>query len=246
MELARSNTALDRFAYAASHDLVAPLRSPGNVAEWLEEDLGSALTDEARRYLVLMKEQVGLMRKLIRGLLDYARATEQPRIAEAVDTGAMLADVITLLGGREGIRIDVAEDMPVFPAARAPLAQVLRNLIDNAIKHHDQPNGVITVSCRDDGERWSFCVRDDGPGIAPQLHARAFDIFSTLHPPGEAEGAGIGLALVKSIVEAHGGTTELESDGRRGAAFTFTWPKAPAAADGDPPAASSPDDSAAS
>jgi signal transduction histidine kinase len=116
--------------------------------------------------------------------------------------------------------------MPTFQTPRVPLEQVIRNLVSNAIKHHDRDDGAIEVFSRESGNFYEFAVSDDGPGIPPEFHDRVFQIFQTLKSRDEVEGSGMGLALVKKTVEAHGGNVTLESSGGRGTTFRFTWPKA--------------------
>ena len=109
--------------------------------------------------------------------------------------------------------------------APAPLEQVLRNLINNAVKHHDRDAGRIEVACTPNGSFNEFIVSDDGPGIDPQYHEQVFRMFETLSPRDRVEGSGMGLAVIKKIVESYGGNINLRSDGGRGTSFTFTWPK---------------------
>ena len=115
--------------------------------------------------------------------------------------------------------------LPSIRSERPPLEIVLRNLIENAIKHHHQPGaGVIQVTGRRRGELVEFCVADNGPGIAPQFHERIFEVFQTLRPRDEVEGSGMGLAIVKKTVESAGGAIWVQSAAGEGTAFFFTWP----------------------
>jgi len=115
--------------------------------------------------------------------------------------------------------------MPKFPTARLPLKRVFMNLLTNAAKHHDRPRGTVHVSCVDNGDHFSFSVADDGPGIPTEYHERVFQMFQTLKPRDTTEGSGMGLALVRRIVESAGGRLTLESGKGRGALFRFTWPR---------------------
>ena len=221
--LERSNRELDAFAYAASHDLRAPLRGIANLAQWIEEDLQDKLSEDSREMLALMRSRMHRMESLIDGILQYSRAGRSHEPPRDVDVRALIEDVIDLLAP-ESAEIAVEEPLPVFRAERLPLQQIFQNLIGNAIKHGG--DGVrIEISARDAGEFWEFRVADDGPGIPPQFHDRVWGIFQTLQPRDQVEGAGIGLSLVKKLAEAQGGRVGVESREGEGAAFSVWWPK---------------------
>ena len=123
-----------------------------------------------------------------------------------------------------GFTITLDSTMPKFMTVSVPLETVLRNLIGNAIKHHNRPDGHIHIGAQEKAGLIEFMVRDDGPGIAPQYHDRIFELFQTLRPRDQVEGSGMGLAVVKKIVESRNGTLRLESEEGKGATFWFTWP----------------------
>lgn len=226
--LQRSNRELDQFAYVTSHDLKAPLRGIANLSRWIEEDLGDRLTDGSRAHLELLRGRVHRMEALIDAILDYSRAGRVAGRPERVDTRTLVGDIADLLAPPEGFRIEIQDPMPVLLADRVRLQQVFMNLIGNALKHHHAKHrGHVIVSSEDVGSHHRFTVRDDGPGIAPRFHEKVFVIFQTLEPRDKVEGTGIGLALVKKIVESQGGTIALESAEGQGATFRFTWPKTP-------------------
>ena len=222
-ELRRMNAELDAFAYAASHDLRAPLRGIANLAQWIEEDLQDSLSDDTREMLALLRTRMHRMEALIDGILQYSRAGRAHEPPVEVDVAALIEELVDLLAP-ESATIEIEGELPVFVTERVPLHQVFQNLLGNAIKHGGE--GVtITVSARDEGTHWRFIVADDGPGIAREYHERIWGIFQTLEPRDKVEGTGIGLSLVKKIVEAHGGTVAIESEAGAGSAFSFTWPK---------------------
>jgi PAS domain S-box-containing protein len=232
IELARSNADLEEFAYAASHDLRAPLRAIANLSEWLEDDLGPRLDADNKHNLQLLRSRVQRMQRLVDDLLTYSRATRLPHPVQAVSVSKLLDDVVFMLNPPEGFTIDYAENLPTIHTARAPLEQVLSNLIGNAIKHHDRHDGRIAVKLRDLDQQWEFTVADDGPGIEPEFHERIFRMFHTLKSRDELEGSGMGLALVKKLVEQWGGRVYVHSHrgavsgpAGRGTSFIFTWPK---------------------
>ena len=223
-ELARSNAELDQFAYVASHDLKAPLRAIDSLAAWIDEDAGDRLPPESARHLGLLRARTARMEGLLDGLLAYSRAGRAGAEPEPVDTTALVREVAETVAPPEGFDVRIEGDFPVVVTARAPLALVLRNLVGNAIKHHDRPDGRVTVSAEADGGWAAFTVEDDGPGIAPEYRGRVFGLFQTLRPRDEVEGSGMGLAVVKKTVEARGGRVTLGPAEGGGAMFRFTWP----------------------
>lgn len=225
--LEERNRELDQFAYITSHDLKAPLRGIANLSQWIEEDLGESVTDDIRKQLDLLRGRVHRMEGLIDGILQYSRVGRVKGTIEKVDVAALLHDVVDLIAPPPNFTIEIAADMPTIKADRLRLQQVFQNLIGNAIKHHNRPDGRVEVAVRDLGPMYEFSVRDDGPGIAPQYHEKIFAIFQTLAARDKVEGTGIGLSLIKKIVENQGGRVWIESAEGAGTTFRFTWSKRP-------------------
>jgi signal transduction histidine kinase len=225
-ELERSNAELDSFAYVASHDLKAPLRGIRNLAEWITEDLGDHASDETKENLSLLRGRVDRLDGLLESLLEYSRVGRRSDAVETVDSAQLVTDIAQYLAPREGFAILAADGMPRFDTARVPLEKVLRNLINNALKHHDRDQGTVTVTAMRQDGFVKFRVADDGPGIPREFHEKIFQMFQTLRPRDEVEGSGMGLAIVKKTVESAGGKIRVESDHpSRGTAFVFTWPE---------------------
>jgi light-regulated signal transduction histidine kinase (bacteriophytochrome) len=226
-DLEQSNRELDQFAYVASHDLKAPLRGIANLSTWIAEDLGDRLTDESREHVRLLQGRVHRMEALIDGILAYSRAARVRTAPELIDTGALVREVIELLAPAGDVVIDVPSDMPTIDAERVPLQQVFMNLISNAVKYTrvERPDVRIQVGWRAGRESYEFFVRDNGPGIAPEYHERVWGIFQTLQARDKVEGTGIGLAVVKRIIESRGGSVWLESSPGNGSTFGFSWPR---------------------
>lgn len=226
-DLAQSNKDLEQFAYVASHDLKSPLRGIENLVDWLTEDLEGKLDEKNQRYLELLKGRSERMDALLDGLLEYSRVGRKNQTVKRVDTGAMIADIWDLMAPPSMANLTLAQDLPVFDTPEIPLELVFRNLINNAVKHHDRKDVNIVVDCSPVGSFYRFTVQDDGPGIAPEFQERIFGIFQTLKSRDEVEGSGMGLALVKRTVEFYGGTVEIRSNpGQgRGSTFCFTWPR---------------------
>jgi signal transduction histidine kinase len=225
--LERSNQELDAFAYAASHDLKAPLRVIQNASKWLEEDLEPHLTTETREHMSLLRSRVRRMEKLLDDLLEYSRIgreTSAP-IVEKIDAAVLVDNILAMLVPPEGFSVSVDPSLVGIKVARMPLQEILINLISNAIKHHDRKTGRIEIFVEDVGKQYRFSVRDDGPGIPVEFHDRIFKMFQTLKPRDKVEGSGMGLALARKHVEISGGEMSLESAPGQGSTFSFTWPK---------------------
>lgn len=224
LELERSNRELDDFAYVTSHDLRSPLQDMRNLSGWLLEDAGKLLPESSQRHLRLLQERGARMERLLDDILAYSRigrVTESHTVFSAADAYASVVSYLRpppatsiTLHDPEGVRLH---------ARRGPFETVLRNLMGNAIKHHDRSDPQILVSIERLDGLVRVSVEDDGPGIAPALQERAFRMFQTLRPRDEVEGSGIGLAQVKKAVELEGGTVEMRSIGR-GTTVQFTWP----------------------
>lgn len=223
--LQKRNQELDQFAYVASHDLKAPLRAIANLSEWIEEDINDLLPEENRHQMHLLGGRVQRMEGLINGLLEYSRVGRVQAESSRVDVGLLLQEVIDSLAPPSSFSIEIAPEMPVIMTNRLPLQQVFANLISNGILHHPRTDGYIKISFQECKRYYEFAVTDDGSGIAPEYHQKVFAIFQTLEARDQKESTGIGLAIVKKIVEAQGGTITVESQLNAGSTFRFTWYK---------------------
>ena len=219
------NDQLDQFVYAASHDLKAPLRGITNLSQWLEEDLSGQLSEENQQQLILLRQRAKRMENLIDGLLKYSRIGREQFNPELVDIYSLLLELIDSLAPSSGFDIQIPKICPTIMAKKLLLGQVLSNLLNNAIKHHDRDSGTVIVDWESQENHYLFSVTDDGPGIPVAFQDRIFVVFQTLTGSSSPENTGIGLALVKKIVENEGGTLCLHSNGDRGSRFEFTWPK---------------------
>ena len=217
---------LDQFAYVASHDLKAPLRGIANLAQWLQDDVGDQLSGDSAGHLRLLQGRVQRMEALIDGILAYSRAGRAANPLQTVDTGALVREIVELISPASSVTIRIPRDMPILETELVPLQHVFMNLIENAVKYSSAERADATVVIEwnaIDGEV-EFMVRDNGPGIAAEFHGRVWGIFQTLASRDKVEGTGVGLAVVKKIVDSRGGRVSLESTPGEGATFRFTWP----------------------
>jgi signal transduction histidine kinase len=230
-QLKRSNRDLEDFAYIASHDLKTPLSGIKSAALWLAEDLHD-LSDESRKLLGLMQSRINRMETLLDDLLTYSRVGRTDTAIGETNVGTIFGRIIEVLGPPAHINVRAEGELPVIVTASAQLEHVLRNLINNAIKHHDKQQGEVVLSGKRVGDLVEFVVRDDGPGILPQFHGKIFQLFQTLKRRDEVEGSGMGLALVKKLVEQQNSCITVHSQGNgTGTEFRFQWPTLPFACD---------------
>jgi signal transduction histidine kinase len=165
------------------------------------------------------------MEALIDGILAFSRAGRVRGAIERVDVARLLTESVELLAPPAETRIEIGPEMPCLDTERVPLQQVFLNLIGNAVKYNRRPGAHVAVYAQESGDCWEFRVADNGPGIAPEYHEKIWQIFQTLEARDKVEGTGIGLSVVKKIVETRGGRIWLESALGEGSTFRFTWRK---------------------
>ncbi|HJW24316.1 MAG TPA: PAS domain S-box protein [Rhodocyclaceae bacterium] len=224
--LERSNLELQQFAFVAAHDLQTPLRSISGFAQLLQKDYEGRLDPRAEAWLEQLVRSAHRMRDIIHDILAYSRVESRGNVFRPTDFNELVDDVLATLDApiREtGARVSRG-DLPTLLGDRTQLAQVLQNLIDNALKYHGEEAPRVHVSARRDGGEWVFAVRDNGIGIAEKHRENIFDIFRRLHTQQEYPGTGIGLAICRRVIHRHGGRIWVESQPGRGSTFLFTLP----------------------
>jgi light-regulated signal transduction histidine kinase (bacteriophytochrome) len=223
-ELAAVNQELKEFAYIISHDLKAPLRGISSLADWLRSDYGDRLDDEGRDMLQLMSGRVRRMSDLIDGVLQYSRVGRVREDKSLIDLQVLVRNTIDAIAPPSGIKIEIDTNLPTLLAEKHRMHQVFQNLLSNAVKYMGKLEGEIHVGCIEANGFWQFYVRDTGIGIEPRHFDKVFQIFQTLVPRDQSESTGVGLAIVKKIVEIYGGQTWLSSEVGNGSTFYFTMP----------------------
>lgn len=226
IKLKQANADLDEFTYVASHDLKSPIRGISNLLEWIEEDLGDNMTDSVKINMERINLRIHRMEKLVDDLLAYARSGRQRGATAPLNITEVVNDTIQLISPPGGFCITLTTQLESINAALTPLQTVVRNIISNAINHHDLDHGSIQIDVTADGAYAIFSIQDDGPGIPAAAHTRVFKLFQSLSSD-DGTRSGVGLAVCKRLIEAHGGRIELHSDGgtSRGTMFRFWWPR---------------------
>jgi light-regulated signal transduction histidine kinase (bacteriophytochrome) len=224
-ELAISNQELKDFAYIVSHDLKAPLRGIASIAMWLNQDYGDRLDHEGQEMLQLISGRVRRMTDLIDGVLEYSRVGQLREAKTEIDLTKLITDMIETLSPPQGIQIVMDTKLPTLLAEKTRIQQVFQNLMSNAIKYMGQEQGEIHIGHSQHQGFWQFFVRDTGVGIEARDWEKVFQIFQTLTPRDQADSTGVGLAIVKKIVEMYGGHIWVTSEVGKGSTFYFTLPR---------------------
>ena len=223
-ELQQANRELADLVYAVTHDLKAPLRGVARLADWLAEDHSANLSDDGRALIGKLQGRVRKLHQLIDGILAYSRMGRGNDPETLVDLNRLLAELIRLLDPPPSVTIRVPEPLPAVAGVPHQLHQLFLNLLDNAVKFMDKPQGRIQITCRRIGASWEFSVADNGPGIPSRFHDKIFVLFQRLELLPDKPGTGVGLALVKRIIERRGGEIQVASEEGVGTTFRFTWP----------------------
>lgn len=225
-ELAAANQELKDFAYVVSHDLKAPLRGIISLADWLTRDYSAVLDANGQEMLKLIDGRVRRMNELIDGVLQYSRVGRVRAIKSPIDLDHLIADVIDGMTPPPGFCIQVETPLPSLVAEKTRIHQLFQNLISNAIKYMGKVEGRVWIGYSPQPNGGHFYVRDTGMGINVRHFDRIFQIFQTLSPRDQSDSTGVGLAIVKKIVELYGGRIWVNSEVGKGSTFCFTLPQA--------------------
>ena len=218
------NRELNDFASVVAHDLKAPLRHIRALADWIVSDCGTDLHADQQEHIGLLVSQVGRMHHLIEGILQYSRVGRDDEAPTRVDLNDVVSEAIALVAAPDHIEIVVSGTLPALSLERTRILQVFENLLGNAVKFMDKPQGHIRIGCLKEDGYWTFSVADNGPGIEERAPQRIFRISQTGLPGAAGAGIGIGLAVVRKTIEMYGGRVWVESKPGQGSTFFFTLP----------------------
>jgi signal transduction histidine kinase len=221
--LEKRNKELDQFAYITSHDLKSPLRGINNLAEWIEEDMKAALTDESKKHFVMLRGRVHRMEALINSLLKFSRAGRTTIDVEKININTVVSSVLKRLDPASKYGIYFDNSFPTIMANYQDIDDIFYELISNAVKYNNNENPIINITYKTENKYFVFCVADNGEGISAKYHQKIFTIFQTLESRDKIESVGAGLAIVKKIVEENGGAIWIESEEGKGAKLYFKW-----------------------
>lgn len=222
------NDELEAYAYASSHDLKSPLRGIRQLASWIEEDLhaeGVTLPEDCREHFDVMKSRITRMENLLDDLLAYSRAGHISGELTLINVKTLSFELLELLNTTSKITLHIDDNIKDFNSFQAPLALVIRNLLDNSIKHNDKKGGNIWLDIIEKDNYFEFSMKDDGPGVNASDFERITRIFSTLKAKDEVEGSGMGLAIIQKIINKFEGSLSFASEQGEGLTVIFTWPK---------------------
>ncbi len=224
-KLRQSNKELQDFAHITAHDLKAPLRAIGTLAHWISTDYANKFDKPGREKVELLVGRAERMSELIDGVLRYSEIGRTRYEEQEVDLNTLLSEVISEVGPPENIEVVVEDELPTVRCEKMCMMQIFQNLLVNAVKYMDKPEGRIKVGAVGEENFWKFGVADNGPGIEEKYFEKIFEVFQTLSTRDEVEATGIGLSIVKKIVETYGGKIWVESEVGSGSTFFFTFPK---------------------
>lgn len=227
-ELEDKNAELERFTYTVSHDLKSPLITIRGFLSLLEKDTAEGNTERIKGDMKHIHEATEKMYQLLDELLELSRIGHVINPPQEISLNKLAREAMDLVSeqiNKRGVQVKVSPDMPVIYGDHPRLLEVMQNLIDNATKYMgEQPNPLIEIGVKQEGEKTVCYVRDNGIGIDPRYHEKVFELFDRLD--NESEGTGIGLTIVKRIIETHGELIWVESEGYgKGSAFCFNVPQ---------------------
>lgn len=224
-KLTVANRDLADFAHVTAHDLKAPLRAIGSLAGIIKQDCSDVLDKQHREYLDILVGRTERMSNFISSILHYSEIGRSEQKKERTDLNLCAGEAISNIYVPENIEITIENRLPTVMCEKTRVTQVFQNLLDNAVKFMDKPQGRIKIECVEEDDWWKFSVSDNGTGIKQKYFEKIFQIFQTLTRRDEVEAIGIGLSVVKKIVEIHGGRVWVESKAGQGSTFFFTLAK---------------------
>tara|TARA_R110002020_G_scaffold473448_1_gene702711 strand:+ start:29947 stop:30990 length:1044 start_codon:yes stop_codon:yes gene_type:complete len=221
--LERKNQVLSDYAHMVSHDLKSPLRSIDSLVNWIMEDNRDLINEECSTQFNLILKNVEKMDGLITGILNYSTIDQAELSTYDVDTQHLVTEVVQILYAPAHINIEIDNNLPVINGDKFRLQQLFQNLIQNAIKSIDKAQGEIHIGVKEREYKWEFFIKDNGKGISTQHYKKIFQIFEKID--GDQNSTGIGLSIVRKIIDFYDGDIWLKSEPEKGTTFYFTLPK---------------------
>jgi signal transduction histidine kinase len=216
---------LEEYIYVVSHDLKAPLRGIASLTDFIRDELGECLRPEIEKLLAMMQSRTDRLQQMIEGILHYSRTAGREHPAEKIILKELINNEIDNVSQQASIQVEVDGTLPIITGDAVKLREVFHNIIENGIRHNDKDQKHIRISCLDLGESLEFSIADNGKGIRAEHREKIFGLFQTLQSKDECTGLGLGLSIVKRIVEQQHGTVRVESTPGHGSTFAFTWRK---------------------
>ncbi len=221
--LEKSNKELNDFAHIVSHDLKSPLRSMNALINWIREDYETILDQNALKTIDMLLNKVDKMDHLISGILEYSSIDKIDHNKKEINLNEVIQDIIDIIFIPDHIKISVASNLPSIHGDKFRLQQLFQNILNNAVKYNDKEQGLILIKCKELPQFWEFSIEDNGPGISKKYHDKIFQIFQTLD--NSKKSTGVGLSIVKKIVDMYDGKIWIESQEGLGTSFYFTIKK---------------------
>ncbi len=216
---------LKNFSETIPHELKAPLKDINQLTTMLVKNYAGDFDRRGKEIVTLLVNRIKRLNRYIDGIVQYAAADRPTETEQQIDLNELVGEIVEQLAPPPEVQVWIEHTLPVIVAGKTSMRQIFLNLLSNAIAFMDTPYGEIAVGCAEHAGDWTFAVVDNGPGIDKKHHEKIFRFFQTLAPKDERDSAGIGLALVKKLVEHYGGQIWLESSRGKGASFYFTLPK---------------------
>lgn len=222
-ELEQSNKSLQEYAHIVSHDLKSPLRSISALSTWLYEDYKEVLDENGVSQLGLMQEKVEAMDKLIDGILKYSTVSSDTMENTEVDVNEVIKEITDIIFIPEHVEVKVEKELPTIHADKTKIHQLFQNFLSNAVVHIENPVGLVKIDFEESTTHWQFSIADNGVGIPKEYHEKIFKIFQSVG--NKERSTGIGLSIVKKIIDLYEGKVWLESEPDKGTTFFFTLKK---------------------
>jgi len=222
-DLQKSNQELNDFAHVVSHDLKSPLRSMNTLVNWIKEDSKAFTSEEINSNFDMLLRRIDRMDLMINGILNYASIDKVDKVEKKIDLGVIVHDILDTIYIPDHFEVKIQKKLPIIKGDSYKLIQLFQNLISNAVKYSDKKKGIIKVDFVSKGKFWKFSVSDNGIGIPEKYQEKIFQIFQVLEESDDS--TGVGLSIVKKVVDFYNGDVWVESKVSKGTTFYFTLPK---------------------